>query len=107
MQRSPAFTYVHAACMLAFTAVHPIPHAMANPLLLPLLNWARTLRYPTLFKLTVALFAFSMLLPPGVDPIPFLDEILFGLGTLLFANWKRRKDPEMPAKAPLDGDASR
>ncbi len=27
------------------------------------------------------------------DPIPFIDEILFGLGTLLLANWKRRKDP--------------
>ena len=75
--------------------------------LAPLLNWARKLRYPTLFKLTAALFAFSVLLPPGVDPIPFLDEILFGLGTLLLANWKRRKDPEVPGKPPIEGEASR
>lgn len=64
---------------------------MASPFLLPLLNWARGLRYPTLFKLTAALFAISIFLPPGIDPIPFLDEIVFGLGTLLLANWKNRK----------------
>ena len=29
---------------------------MASPILLPLLNWARTLRYPTLFKLAAVLF---------------------------------------------------
>ena len=52
--------------MLAFAAIQEGATAMANPLLLPLLNWARKLRYPTLFKLTAALFAFSVLLPPGV-----------------------------------------
>lgn len=61
---------------------------MANPLLLPLLNWARKLRYPTLFKLTAALFALTLFVP---DPVPFVDEILLGLGTLLLANWKSRK----------------
>lgn len=63
---------------------------MANPLLLPLLNWARKLRYPTLFKLTAALFAISVLVP---DPIPLVDEIMLGLGTLLLANWKNRNRP--------------
>lgn len=63
---------------------------MASPLLLPLLNWARKLRYPTLFKLTAALFALTVLVP---DPIPLVDEILLGLGTLLLANWKQRKVP--------------
>lgn len=66
---------------------------MPSPLLLPLLEWARKLRYPTLFKITAALFVVSVLLPPGLDPLPVLDELLFGLGTLLLANWKRRKDP--------------
>lgn len=63
---------------------------MPNPLLLPLLEWAQKLRYPTLFKITAALFMVTLVLP---DPFPFVDEILFGLGTLLLANWKRRKDP--------------
>ena len=70
---------------------------MANPLMLPLLNWARKLRYPALFKLTAAAFAISVLWP--FDPIPFIDEIVLGLGTLLLANWKSRKDPG-PADAP-------
>lgn len=60
---------------------------MANPLLLPLLAWARRLRYPVLFKITASLFVLSVLLP---DPIPMIDEILLGLGTLVLANWKNR-----------------
>ena len=63
---------------------------MATPLLLPILNWARKLRYPTLFKITAAVFAITLLVP---DPIPFVDEILLALGTLLLANWKERKNP--------------
>ncbi|GAB1407292.1 hypothetical protein MASR1M8_12110 [Thermomonas brevis] len=78
---------------------------MANPILLPLLAWARKLRYPTLFKLTAALFALSVLMP---DPFPFVDEILFGLGTLLLANWKKRKEPTPGnGQPPIDGEASR
>lgn len=71
---------------------------MASPLLLPLLNWARKLRYPTLFKLTAIAFAISVLWP--FDPIPLIDEIVLGLGTLLLANWKQRKTPiEAPGSA--------
>jgi hypothetical protein len=71
---------------------------MPGPLLLPVMNWARRLRYPTLFKITAALFAVTLVIP---DPIPFVDEILFGLGTLLLANWKRRSDslpPTLPGR---------
>lgn len=70
---------------------------MPNPILLPFLDWARKLRYPTLFKITAALFVVTLFLP---DPVPFVDEILFGLGTLLLANWKRRKDPPSSLEAP-------
>ena len=70
---------------------------MPNPVLLPLLDWARKLRYPTLFKITAALFVVTLFLS---DPVPFVDEILFGLGTLLLANWKRRKDPPSSLEAP-------
>lgn len=61
---------------------------MANPMLLPLMDWARRLRYPTLFKITALAFTISLLWP--FDPIPFIDEIVLGLGTLLLANWKDR-----------------
>lgn len=70
---------------------------MANPMLLPLLNWARKLRYPTLFKITAALFAITLVVP---DPIPLVDEILLGLGTLLLANWKGRKASVPPPRRP-------
>lgn len=62
---------------------------MPNPVSLTLLNWARGLRYPTLFKLAAGLFLVDLLLP---DPIPFVDEVLFGMVTLLLANWKTRKN---------------
>lgn len=63
---------------------------MPSPLLLPVLSWARKLRFPTLFKITGVLFVCSVLLP---DPIPLLDEILLGMSTIVLANWKHRKDP--------------
>lgn len=66
---------------------------MANPATAPVLSWARQLRYPTLFKLTAALFLIDLCLP---DPMPFVDEIVFGLGTLLLANWRTRRVPPEP-----------
>ena len=73
---------------------------MSSPMLLPVLEWARKLRYPTLFKITAALFVLDTLF---LDPLPFVDEILLGLGTLLLANWKSRKEktaepPALPRK---------
>lgn len=61
---------------------------MANPLTRPLLRWAEGLRFPRLAMVTAGLFIADVLLP---DFIPFIDEILLGLGALLLANIKRRK----------------
>ena len=73
---------------------------MPSPLLVPFLSFARRLRYPTLFKVTAVLFAISLLWP--FDPIPLIDEILLGLGTLLLANWKDRG--AAPARGPAGKD---
>jgi hypothetical protein len=70
---------------------------MPNPISLGLLSWAGKLRFPVLFKLTAALFLITLVLP---DPIPFVDEILFGFSTLLLASWKKRKPPVDPV---IDG----
>src|SRR3546814_13951594 len=59
---------------------------MPNPLLAPLMRWFGRLSYPKLFLLPAALFAGDVLVP---DMIPFVDELLLGLGTLLLANWTR------------------
>lgn len=55
---------------------------MPHPLLAPLLAFAGKLRFRTLFLVTAGLFVLDTVTP---DPIPFVDEILLGLGTLLFA----------------------
>ena len=77
---------------------------MTNPLLAPLFRWFGKLSYPRLFALAAALFVADVLIP---DFIPFADELLLGLGTLLLANWKKRKEPEPAPKPPLDGEFRR
>lgn len=73
--------------------------------LAPFFNWARKLKHPTLFKLVAAIFLVNVFLP---DPIPFIDEILLGLGTLLLANWKdRNKSMDDGRNPPIDGSATR
>ncbi len=74
---------------------------MPNPILLPILNWARKLRFPVLFKITAALFLVTVFIP---DPIPLVDEILLGLATILLANWKRRKEDQPP---PIESTGTR
>ncbi|ODS61550.1 MAG: hypothetical protein ABS41_12780 [Arenimonas sp. SCN 70-307] len=63
---------------------------MANPLTAPLVGFASKLRFPTLFKITLALMLLSWLLP---DPIPFVDEIATALVALVLANWRRKDVP--------------
>ena len=77
---------------------------MANPLLAPLLGFFGKLSYPRLFALAATLFAIDVVIP---DFVPFADELLLGLGTLLLANWKKRKDPVKAGKPPIDGEANR
>lgn len=69
---------------------------MASPLLSPFMRFLGRLSYPRLFALTAALFAVDLVVP---DVIPLADELLLGLGTLLLANWKKRKQPG-PIDAP-------
>ena len=61
---------------------------MASPLLAPVMRWLARLSFPRLFMLAAGLFIADVLIP---DVIPLADELLLGLGTLLLANWKRRK----------------
>lgn len=75
---------------------------MRNPLLSPVLRWFGKLSYPKLFALTAGLFALTVVVP---DPIPFVDELLLGLGTLLLASRKTRDAPRGPV--PPDAGARR
>jgi len=55
-------------------------------------RFAAGLRYPTLFGLVAALFVIDLLLP---DLVPFVDEILLALGTLLLGSLRRRRAPPL------------
>lgn len=74
---------------------------MANPLLSTLLRWLGKLSFPRLFLLSAVLFLLDLLIP---DFIPFADELLLGLGTLLLARWKKKPDAGKP---PIEGEVRR
>ena len=50
-------------------------------------RFASRLRFPHLFWLTFSLFVLDVLVP---DFIPFADEILLALLTLLLGSWRKR-----------------
>lgn len=54
-----------------------------------LLRFAGRLRFPTLFACTAGLFLLDVVVP---DVVPFADEILLGLGTLVLARWRRPEE---------------
>jgi hypothetical protein len=55
-------------------------------------RFAGGLRFPTLFMLVAALFVVDLVIP---DMIPFMDEILLALGTLLLAGLRKRREPSV------------
>ena len=61
-------------------------------------RFAAGLRYPTLFKIVAALCLLDLLVP---DVIPFYDEILLALGTLLLGSLKdKSRQATSPSDAP-------
>jgi len=58
------------------------------------LRWLAGLQFPTLFVVAAVLFAADLVIP---DMIPFADELLLGLATILLARLKQRKE-ERPAR---------
>lgn len=55
----------------------------------PARRLAHRLRFPQLLLLTAVLLAVDLLVP---DPIPWLDEAVLGLLTVLLATWRKRDD---------------
>ena len=60
---------------------------MRTPIVALLMRFLGGLRFPTLLKLSAVLFVVSLF-----TPIPLVDELIFGLTTLLFASWKKHSD---------------
>lgn len=75
---------------------------MANPLLAPVFGFLGRLSFPRLFVLAATLWALDMVIP---DVIPFIDELLLGMATLLLASFRKRKQPVANnAKPPIEGE---
>jgi hypothetical protein len=73
---------------------------MPSPLTGPLFRFAEKLRFPQLFVLTAGLFLLDLIVP---DLIPFADEVLLGLLTVLFASWRRRRTEPVAGTGPRGG----
>ena len=54
-----------------------------------LLRYFSGLRFPWLFAVFVAILGIDLVVP---DIIPFADELLLGIMTLLLGAWRKRKD---------------
>ena len=63
-----------------------------NPIVKIISRFAARLRFPTLFLITAGLFLIDLVIP---DVIPFADELLLGLGTLLLGSLRKssRREP--------------
>lgn len=62
-------------------AINPVPGIVTRH--------ASRLRFPRLLALTAGLFVLDLVIP---DFIPFIDEILLGLGTLVLSQLRTRRD---------------
>jgi hypothetical protein len=61
------------------------------PIIAAILKFADRLRFRQLFLLTGSLFLLDLVIP---DLIPFADELILGLLTLLFAAWRKPKQTQ-------------
>ncbi len=61
-----------------------------NPIVAAVERFASGLRFPRLVALTAGLFVLDLLIP---DMIPFVDELLLGLVTLVLASVRKRRRP--------------
>ena len=60
---------------------------MRTPIVALLMRFLGGLRFPTLLKLSAVLFVISLF-----TPIPMVDELIFGITTLLLASWKKHSN---------------
>jgi len=67
------------------------------------LRFAGRLRFPYLFALTAIMFVVNLFVP---DALPFADEILMGLLTVLLASIRKRRDPAGESKAGSGPDST-
>jgi hypothetical protein len=72
------------------------PPSPASPLSNLIQRLIPGIRYPWLLVILGGLFAIDLVVP---DPIPFVDEVMLAVLTVLAASWRnRREEPRPPPK---------
>lgn len=64
-----------------------------------LLAWAGRLRFPWLLAVTATAFVVDLFVP---DLIPFADEVLLGLATIVLGSWRKDRGKPTPPPAPRE-----
>lgn len=72
---------------------------MKGPLIAFLLRYVGRLRFPYLVLLTGTLFVINLFVP---DLIPFVDELLLGLVTVLLGSFKKPREVPPPSQTQRD-----
>ena len=62
-----------------------------------IVRWAARLRFPYLLALTLVVFVVNLFVP---DALPFADEIVLGLLSVLLASLRKKKPGEKPSEKP-------
>lgn len=70
---------------------------LQRPFLAPLLTFLARLRYRSLFLIAVALLGLNLIIP---DAIPFIDEILLGIATIVLARLRKPEEAPPPGTEP-------
>jgi len=66
-------------------------------------RFASRLRFPALFALVGSLFVVDLLVP---DLVPFVDEVMLALGTLLLGAWRKRRPEATPKPVEQQGKSN-
>ena len=60
-------------------------------------RFTKQLKSSTLLLIVTTLFVLDVLIP---DPLPFVDEIILGIMTILIARWQSRRKKPAPKPPP-------
>jgi len=70
-----------------------------GPLALLMQRFLPRLKFPWLFLMLGTIFLADLIVP---DFLPFIDEVMLGLLTVLVGSWKTRREPEEEPLPPKD-----
>lgn len=71
---------------------------MAGPQTPLIKGFLARLKFPQLFLLAAGLLVLDLFVP---DFVPFMDEILLAIGTMILGSWEKKVEPEEEAKPPM------